>query len=300
MLLTGPTGGLGRAVLAELGDPRPAGIALLGRDPVALADAVTQVPGAQSVPLDLASLASVREAALGVRRLVEAGHPPPTAVVLNAGVQTTDRRRTSADGLELTFGVNVLAQHALLAGLEPVLAPGARVVLLGSGTHLGDWHSYGLVPKPRWEDPEVLATPDPADGPLDPAGGPCAYSTSKLGVLYLAHAWQRRRDGLVVNVFDPGMMAGTGLARDQGKAARFAWKHVLPRLTVLPGTSSPASAAKHLVELALGERHPSLRGGYVEGDRLCGSSTESYDVTREDALWDWCEARLAREEHSGA
>lgn len=299
MLLTGPTGGLGRAVLTELGDPRPAGIALLGRDPVSLADAVTQVPGAQSVPLDLSSLASVRAAAQGVRDLVGAGHPPLTSVVLNAGVQTTDRRRTSVDGHELTFAVNVLAQHALLAGLEPVLAPGARVVLVGSGTHLGDWHSFGLVPKPRWEDPAVLAAADPAGGPLDAEGGARAYSTSKLGVMYLAHAWQRRRSSLYVNVFDPGMMAGTGLAREQGRAARFAWKHVLPRLTVLPGTSSPASAAADLVALALGERHPSLRGGYVEGDRLCGSSSESYDVTREDALWDWCTATVEREEHSG-
>ena len=300
MLLTGPTGGLGRAVLAELREPRPAGIALLGRDPAGLADAVTTVPGAQSVPVDLASLDSVHAAAQGVRALVEAGHPPVSAVILNAGVQTADRRRTSADGHELTFAVNVLAQHALLLGLEPAMAPDARVVLLGSATHLGDWHSYGRIPKPRWEDPAVLATPDPADGPLDPTGGTRAYSTSKLGVLYLAHAWQRRRDALFVNVFDPGLMTGTGLVREQGRAARFARKHVLPRLTVLPGTSSPATAAANLVALALGERHSALRGGYVEGDRHCGSSTESYDIVREDALWDWCTATVAGRAGSGA
>ena len=41
---------------------------------------------------------------------------------------------TTRDGFEQTFGVNVLGTHLLVRLLEPALAPGARVVLVGSGT----------------------------------------------------------------------------------------------------------------------------------------------------------------------
>lgn len=239
------------------------------------------------LPLDLADLRSVRAAAATAVEQVGAGRRPPlTAVIANAGVQTADRRHRSADGYELTFAVNVIAQHLLLRTLLPALAPGAHVVLLGSGTHWGGRRSMGLVAPPRWEDPADLARPDRGDDAGRPVAGQRAYATSKLAVVLLAHAWQRRHgDRLRVNVYDPGLMPGTGLARDLAPWRRWMWRNVMPGLRVLPGVTSPATSARHLAAPALGETHPALRGGYVEIGRVIRSSPASHDETREARLW---------------
>ncbi len=289
VLLTGATGGLGFALAGVLAARRPAPALLLtGRDPERLRATVAAAgPAAAPLMLDLADLASVRAAAATVAGEVSAGRRPPlTSVVANAGLQTTDRLHRSADGHELTFAVNVLAQHVLLRGLLPALAPRAHVVLVGSGTHWGGWRSMGLVAPPRWEDPADLARPGLGDDAALPVAGQRAYATSKLAVVLLAHAWQRRHgDRLRVNVYDPGLMPGTGLARDMTATRRWVWRNVMPALRVLPGVTTPAASARHLAALALGAAHPRLAGGYVELGRVTRSSPASHDRAREDRLW---------------
>lgn len=294
VLLTGGTGGLGRALLEPLARRRPAHLILLGRSPEPLAAAarLARDAGARRVtqiPVDLADLESVAGAGRAVTALVLAGAPPLGALLLNAGLQMAHRRHTSAQGLELTFAVNVVAQHLLLRTTETVASTQAHTVLTGSGTHYGDWHSYASVPPPAWQDPAVLAHPDTDRDPpvarADAKDGPRAYATSKLGVLYLAHAWQAHCRGRRFNVFDPGLMPGTGLGRELSGPQLWAWHHLMPALTFLPGWSTPRRAARPLADLALGDTHPDLKGGYVELDRARASSPASYDPAREQRLW---------------
>jgi NAD(P)-dependent dehydrogenase (short-subunit alcohol dehydrogenase family) len=87
------------------------------------------------VPLDLASPASVREAAA---RIV-AAHPRVDILVNNAGVMAILERRT-VEGLEMQLGVNHLGHFALTALLLPALleSDDARVVSVTStGRHSG-------------------------------------------------------------------------------------------------------------------------------------------------------------------
>jgi NAD(P)-dependent dehydrogenase (short-subunit alcohol dehydrogenase family) len=291
VLVTGPTRGLGRALVDVLAarSPRPP-LLLAGRTGTAELAAAT---GARAVDLHLDDLGAVARTAREVIGTVRSGVVAPLgAVVANAGLQLADRRQRSADGHELTFAVNVLAQHQLLRGLLPALAPGAHVVLLGSGTHYGD-RSMGLVAPPRWEDPRELARTDVGDDPGSPVAGQRAYATSKLAVVLLAHAWQRRHPELRVNVYDPGLMPGTGLARAMSPARQWAWRRVLPALRVLPGVTTPQASARHLAALALGEAHPALRGGYVDIGRETRSSPASYHRAAEDRLWDVAEELCA-------
>lgn len=117
-----------------------------------------------------------REAALG--DLVRAGPLRPLdGVLANAGLQTTDRISRSAQGHELTFSVDVLAQHALLAGIGPVLAPDAHVLLLGSSTHPSRAAAWGLAPSPRWQDPHDLARPQAGPAGTRASAGAQAYPT---------------------------------------------------------------------------------------------------------------------------
>lgn len=293
VLLTGATGGLGRALLGPIASRHPEHLVLLGRSPAPLTTAAQTArdAGAQDVSVvqvDLADLDSVARAGEAVTALVGAGAPPLSSLLLNAGIQMTDRQHVSAQGLELTFAVNVAAQHLLLESTAKATAADAHTVLVGSGTHYGDWHSYGLVPPPVWQDPAQLARPDLRAGRADkpePKAGPRAYATSKLAVLHLARAWQTQDGRRRFNVYDPGLMPGTGLGRDLTGVQLWAWNHVLPSMPFLPGWSTPRRSAEPLAALALGETHRDLAGGYVEVGKPRTSSIASYDLEARQRLW---------------
>jgi NAD(P)-dependent dehydrogenase (short-subunit alcohol dehydrogenase family) len=90
----------------------------------------SRVPGAEVlfVPFDLTDLASAREAAERIREL-----GPIAGLMNNAGLVIAPRRRqTTRDGFELVVGGNFLGHFALTALVFPALAPGARVVGMGS------------------------------------------------------------------------------------------------------------------------------------------------------------------------
>lgn len=99
--------------------------------------AVTMAPLSGSVevlPLDLASLASVRRFA----EAVDAGHDRLDALVNNAGIMATPFR-TTEDGFESQFGVNHLGHFLLTELLLDLLRESApsRVVVVSSLIHAG-------------------------------------------------------------------------------------------------------------------------------------------------------------------
>jgi NAD(P)-dependent dehydrogenase (short-subunit alcohol dehydrogenase family) len=136
VLVTGVSAGLGvetaRALAAH-------GAAVVGaaRD-LEKAERATQIVREQAVdggslelvPLDLASLASVRACA---DALVERGEPFDL-VIANAGVMATPRG-TTADGFETQFGTNHLGHFVLVNRIAPLMRSGARLVSLASSGH---------------------------------------------------------------------------------------------------------------------------------------------------------------------
>jgi NAD(P)-dependent dehydrogenase (short-subunit alcohol dehydrogenase family) len=176
-VVTGANGGLGLEVARELA--RKGGHVVLAARDQAKAEAARasirdEVPGAslELQPLDLASLASVGEAAGAIL----AGHPRVDVLVNNAGLMGIPERR-SEDGFEMQLAVNHLGHFALTARLLPaLLASGdARVVSVTStGRHAG-----------RPLDPD---NPN-LDGHYDPWR---AYGQSKLADLHFALELDRR------------------------------------------------------------------------------------------------------------
>ncbi len=294
VLVTGPTCGLGKDLVDALAR-RNVRLLLLGRDQTSLA-AVAQTAlrngatTAETAILDLASFESIRAAAFAVISLVEGlGMGPIHAVVANAGIQLGDRIQQTVDGLETTFGVNVVGNQLLLSLLHPLLDVNAHVVVVGSGTHFGDPLTRLVVAAPRWEDPEQLSTPGGPNAASAKAGQ-CAYSTSKLGVNYLVHELNRRwGPSIRANVYDPGLMPGTGLARDLPPFKQWAWNNVMPVLKIFPGVSSTANSAERLARLTLGEEHRGLSNVYIEIGKLTAASPASQNPQRETQLWEYCE-----------
>jgi NAD(P)-dependent dehydrogenase (short-subunit alcohol dehydrogenase family) len=176
-VVTGANGGLGLEVARELA--RKGGhVVMAARDQAkaeaAVASIRDQVPGAslELQPLDLASQASVREAA----KRVLAGHGRIDILVNNAGLMGIPERRTE-DGFEMQLAVNHLGHFTLTALLLPALlaSDGARVVSVTStGRHAG-----------RPLDP---ANPHLA-GSYDPWR---AYGQSKLANVHFALEFDRR------------------------------------------------------------------------------------------------------------
>jgi NAD(P)-dependent dehydrogenase (short-subunit alcohol dehydrogenase family) len=241
------------------------------------------------VALDLATLASVRAFP---QRLAAATAAPLDALVCNAGVQVTRGPRLTADGFEVTFATNHLGHFLLAHRLLDRLAPRARIVVVSSGTHNPAWRTG--MPAPRWRTFEALARPgdaERAEWARSPgAAGRCAYSTSKLCNLFFVYELGRRlraagRGDVTANAFDPGLMPGTGLAREYGALGRFAWRFVLPLLTMLPGASTAERSGIELARLVHDPAYEGRDGRYVQIARELRSSAQSYDEGLAGELW---------------
>jgi NAD(P)-dependent dehydrogenase (short-subunit alcohol dehydrogenase family) len=194
-------------------------VVLAVRDPERGAAAVERLGAPQRctvMHLDLASLRSVRDFVDAVL-----GLPAIHAVVCNAAVQVVFCAPSTADGYEMTFGVNHLGHFALICGLLDTVMEPPRIVVVSSGTH--DPARFTGMPHPHYTSAYDLADPP---GELTAEEGRRRYTTSKLCNLLFTYELDRRLEhgaqGVTVNAFDPGMMPGSGLGRDYRPLQRFA------------------------------------------------------------------------------
>ncbi|MCL2585398.1 MAG: SDR family NAD(P)-dependent oxidoreductase [Streptosporangiales bacterium] len=289
VVMTGGTAGLGahalRRMTAEPGTRVIAGVRGEGRT----------VPGADVLPLDLASLDSVREFAAAVTR--ETGDDRIDLLVLNAGLQTHPAGRRSADGYELTFAVNHLAHYLLARLLLPRIADGGRLVITTSDTH-----DPAIVPfGPRALDPRALARP----GRGGPGSGFRAYSASKLCNLLTARSFaaleEVRARRIAVVAFNPGLTGGTSLVvRDSPvvRAATTILTHsvfrVAGRFRPAFAMGTPERAGEALAAVALGRVSPPDGRVYVSLVKGEITFPDPSDLARRDDVRDllWRESAV--------
>ncbi|MGO8874835.1 MAG: oxidoreductase [Acidimicrobiales bacterium] len=133
-VVTGANSGLGLETAAALA-AHGATVVMASRNTDRLRAAIAEVrrrhPEADVEPvlLDLASLASVGEAAARIR----SAHGTVDVLVANAGVMAIPRAET-VDGFEMQFATNYLGHFALAGRLLPAMiaAPGSRIVTVTS------------------------------------------------------------------------------------------------------------------------------------------------------------------------
>ena len=286
VLITGGSSGLGRCTAAELAADPDLHVVIAGRDTQRTHAAAAAI-GAEPQLLDLGSLDDVRSFAEGFR----AGERPPLRVLIcNAGVQHVSASEPvlSRDGFEETFAVNHLGHFLLVALLLDRLTPPARVVVVSSGTH--DPAKRTGVPSPRYTTAAELARADSgwAAGDSPATAGRRRYSTSKLCNLLFTYEAQRRwgARGITFNAFDPGLMPGTGLARDYPGYQRLLWRFVMPALTLGSASiNTPRQSGRALARLVTDPALEAIGGRYGLGTKEVSSSSDSHDPDKAADLW---------------
>jgi NAD(P)-dependent dehydrogenase (short-subunit alcohol dehydrogenase family) len=280
-IITGASSGLGLECARALLNSDPSWhVVLPVRDRSRGADAVSQLGEPQrctAMPMDLASLTSVRAFVAAIRG---ATLPPLHAIVCNAGVQVVSGREWTEDGVEMTFGVNHLGHFALVQDLLGELAHPARILVVSSGTH--DPGKHTGMPDPDYTSAADLAHPvtEQADD------GRRRYTTSKLCNLLFTYELDRTLgDGVTINAFDPGLMPGSGLARDYPPLQRLAWRYLLPALRILPGVRGTDTSGRYLAALVNDARFDGVSGMYFDGLRPIRSSADSYNRDKAHDLW---------------
>lgn len=279
-------------------------VAIASRDADASARAAALIAGESGADtisthsLDLGSLASVRAFVqeIGARDL------PLDAVVMNAGVQFQNGPKLTPDGFEATFAVNHLGHFLLAHGLLPRLlgrAP-SRIVVVASGVH--DPAQRTGMPHPAISDLDTLAATGGAM--RDGFNGRLAYVNSKLCNVWFTYELVRRLEAaglgqetgrrLTVNAYDPGLVPGSGLARDYTPALQWLWYNLGPALASVltrftPGISTAPKSGAALARLVTDPALADVTGRYFPSTarwQAAPSSQESYDVDRARVLWD--------------
>ncbi|MBI3248328.1 MAG: hypothetical protein HYZ50_17630 [Deltaproteobacteria bacterium] len=99
---------------------------------------------------------------------------------------------------------------------------------------------------------------------------------------------------LTVNSFDPGLVPGSGLARDYSPVLRLIWDRVFPGITqvltlVVPQISTARKSGQALARLVLDPALAGISGKYFPSHtrwQAAPSSEASYDREQARVLWE--------------
>jgi NAD(P)-dependent dehydrogenase (short-subunit alcohol dehydrogenase family) len=264
-LVTGASSGLGKVTAKALA-AGGAAVMMVCRDHKkggAARDEIVRETGNQNVELLLADFSELRQ----IRRLAEeikAKTQRLDALVNNAGAFNSARRLT-ADGYEMTFGVNHLGYFLLTAELLDLLkssAP-ARIVNVASDAHRPGWIQFDDINLENGY------------------GGWKAYAQSKLANILFTYELARRLEGnrVTANCMHPGVVNTNFSTKIKGLSGML----VRP-LTLFMRT--PERGADTIIWLASSPDVEGITGKYFVDRKEKQSNGESYDPEVAARLWE--------------
>ncbi|MDX1652372.1 MAG: SDR family NAD(P)-dependent oxidoreductase [Brumimicrobium sp.] len=204
ILMTGATSGLGKAAALELLE-NDATLIVLYRNKdkfLQLEKENGSIGEIVGLHCDLSSFSSLKMALDEVRK----SYDQLDIIINNAGVWSFDFSET-ADGIEKTFQVNVLAPYIIMQYLKDLLfkdKDASKVITTASGLHQGTIQFDDIEYRNKYS-------------------GYKAYRQSKLGVILLTRLLGEREDDIVYVTQHPGLVS-TGLARGGNWFARLFFK----------------------------------------------------------------------------
>lgn len=281
-VVTGATSGIGRATalrLSQLG----ATVVAVGRNTDAGAALMAEMEARSTcapgvfLPADLTSMSEVRRLA----GELTARFPKIDILVNNAGAIYRERE-LSADGIEMSLALNLLAPFLLtqlLAGLLAA-AEGARILNVSDDAHR-----------------DVAIDPDDLQGTGYYQPGE-AYARAKAGMVMLSYCLDEKLagSGVTVNLWSPSPartpLGEFGLPEvDKSLGPQLQQRQQTQRDRARAQLHSPDHAAMPLVNLAMSDEFEAASGHYFSVDDKAESGATTYDPARAYALWEAC-ARL--------
>jgi NAD(P)-dependent dehydrogenase (short-subunit alcohol dehydrogenase family) len=267
VIITGSTSGFGREIAIQLA-MAGADLVLACRDlqrSEQTADEIVRRTGMKDcavMHIDTSNLQSIREFAENFRKK----YSKLNVLVNNAGIMQP-KRRTSVDGIELTFATNVLGYFLLTQNLLNLLkasAP-ARIVNVAS-TYASDLDLDDLQFNRRAYD------------------GQKAYKQSKACNRMLTWALARRLEGsgVTANAMAPGLVVKTGLYRNVPPAVR-----LLMQVLGLFFGRTVAQGADTAIWLACSPEVEGVSGQFF--DQRKNVECKFRNTEAEEKLWKICE-----------
>ncbi|MBP7686715.1 MAG: SDR family oxidoreductase [Thermoflexales bacterium] len=283
-LITGGNSGIGFATARKLA-AKGFHVILASRNQHTSAQAIARIKADQpnasveSIPLDLASFASVRACAAAVKAK---GYPLHLLINNAGGAIPGQQARFTVDGFEMTFGTNHLG-HFLLTNLlldDLTRSAPARVITVSSQRHIpgyaggpGAKFDYANLKGEKFYNTSLF------------------YCNSKLANMWFAYELQRRLAGTGVtsNAVCPGFVPQAIGDRRTSPLDRFLYKQILPRM---PFARSLEQASASYLFTATDPSLEGMGGKFIVDGKERRSSDESYDEQQARRLWEmswtWC------------
>jgi retinol dehydrogenase-12 len=268
ILITGTTNGIGKVTALELAR-QGHNIVMANRNrekSEQLAADITAQTGNNNISLldlDLSSLASVRQCAAAF----SASHSKLDILLNNAGLMSQAEVIT-ADGYELQFAVNNLAQMLITLELVPALKAAApsQVIFVTSMMH-----KFGKLDFDSFKGWQKYS-------------GGASYNQSKLAIMLIAAELAERLQGdnIAVNTLHPGAV-NTGILDNYSKLAQF----FLRRMFIAP--EKGAQTSLYLAGLPA-ETMPT--GKYFVNSKPASANKLVADSALRQKLWDTCSGYL--------
>jgi len=267
VVVTGGTSGIGEVAALRLAE-KGARIVLIARDQARAAATLAKLKNANPTAAhaahygDLSALAEMKR----VAGEVAASEPRIDVLVNNAGAVFL-ARKTSVDGLEMTFATNHMAYFVVTNILLDRLkaTPGARIVSTAS-----DAHRSGRLDFDDLQSEKSY-------------GSFRVYGTSKLCNILFTREVARRLDGsgVTANCLHPGFV---GTRFGQNNASNIFTK--LLRDAVMSLGISPEEGAKTIIHLASSPDVATISGEYFYKSKVAEPTAAAQNDANAKRLWD--------------
>jgi NAD(P)-dependent dehydrogenase (short-subunit alcohol dehydrogenase family) len=283
-MITGGNSGIGFATAEKLA-AHGFHVVLASRNQQASAQCIARIrknhpqSSLESIPLDLASLASVRQCAAAFQEKTYPLH----VLINNAGGTIQGKQASfSTDGYELTLATNHLGHFLLTNLLLENLKSSApsRVITVSSQLHVP---GYGMGPPPdfdidnlkgeKYYNPQVF------------------YKNSKLANMWFAYELQRRVSGTGVASLAvcPGFVPEAIGNLRGNPLERFFYLQIMARM---PFARSLEQASEAYFKVATEPQFESMGGKFIVDGKETPSSSASHDERLAQWLWEqscaWC------------
>lgn len=280
ILVTGGNNGLGKESIIQLAKHHPSKIYMGSRSEAkakaAIRDINHTVPGANIIflPLDLASFASVKEAA----NIFLAENDRLDILMNNAGVMVTNPGLTT-EGYEINFGINHMGTALLTKLLLPLLERTAgsgkdvRIVNLSSAL-------YKSAPKPG-----ILFERNKTS--LADLGTLARYGQSKLAMNYFTTILAERYPTIKSIALHPGVVRTS--ITDESKKSSFFMSLLVKGADKLVAVDVETGVLNQLWASSV-QSAKSGRFYFPVGKETHGGVLEDKDLAMK--LWDWTEKEL--------